>query len=84
MAVEVWLYGSLRRFAPQKGVSSNSIVAVEISEGETVRGVLRRLGLAKEEVSNIFLNGSLAAPEDEVKDLDRLGLFPADMSLLYC
>ena len=84
MAVQVWLYGKLRRLASQTDVGSNSVVAVEISEGETVRGVLRHLGLGTEEVSNIFLNGRLAGLEQEVTDQDRIGLFPGDMSLLYC
>ncbi len=84
MAVEVRLYGKLRRFGTLKEVNSDSTVAVEVSEGETVQAVLRRLGVAREEVSNIFLNGRLAGPEQEVKDGDRMGLFPRDMSLLYC
>ncbi len=84
MSVQVWLYGRLRRLASQTDVGSNSIVAVEISKGETVQGVLKRLGLGTEEVSNIFLNGRLAGLGQEVTDQDRIGLFPQDMSLLYC
>lgn len=84
MTVEVRLYGKLRRFASQRDVNSDSTISVEVSAGETVQSVLRRIGVAREEVSNIFLNGRLAGLELGVKDQDRLGLFPGDMSLLYC
>ena len=84
MALEVRLYGKLRRFAAQKEVSSDSFIMVEVPAGETVEGVLERIGVAREEVSNVFLNGRLAGLEQQVKDGDRLGLFPPDMSLLYC
>ncbi|HLB11810.1 MAG TPA: MoaD/ThiS family protein [Dehalococcoidia bacterium] len=84
MALEVRLYGKLRRFAAKKEVSSDSLIMVELPDVETVQGVLERIGVAREEVSNVFLNGRLAGLEQQVKDGDRLGLFPPDMSLLYC
>lgn len=84
MPVEVWLYGKLRRFAPHKEAGSNSVVEVEVEAVENIEGALARLGVPWEEVGNVFLNGRLALVEQAVVDGDRLGVFPQDMSLLYC
>lgn len=84
MAVEVWLYGKLRRFAPHGRPGANSVLLVEAVPGEAIEGLLERLGIPMPEVSNVFLNGRLAGVGQEVKEGDRLGLFPDDMSLLYC
>jgi molybdopterin converting factor small subunit len=82
--VEVRLYGKLRRCAEDRSASSESIVQVTVGEGDTIEDVVRKLGIAREELGrNIFLNGQLSALTREVHDGDRLGLFPDDMSLLY-
>jgi hypothetical protein len=84
--VEVRLYGSLRRFAPEPAVIGESIVRVPFVPGETVEGVLIRLGVDPSlEVSNVFINGryhyhALGMP---VSDCDRLGVFPKNMGMLY-
>jgi hypothetical protein len=81
--IEVWLYGKLRRLAPEKGVAANSIVQVPTNGDETIQDILAHLGIAQEETSNIFQNGQLSVLERHVQDGDRLGVFPDDMSLLY-
>lgn len=82
--VEVRLFGKLRRFARRSDVSAESIVRVRVGAGENVQSVLHRLGISGTEVSNIFLNGSLARVDSAVSEGDRLGIFPNDMGLLYC
>lgn len=81
--VEVWLYGKLRRFAPRREVSGNSIVHVPVEMGDTIRAVMRRIGIDVEETSNIFLNGELSSPGRRVRGGDRVGIFPRDQGLLY-
>lgn len=83
--IEVRLYGVLRRYAENKEVTGDSIVYVPVEEGDTVQDVLRRIGINPQEVSNIFINGtySRTALGSEVKDGDRLGVFPKNMGLLY-
>jgi molybdopterin converting factor small subunit len=82
--LEVRLYGKLRRCAEEQSVTSDSIVRVPVREGDTIGDVASRLGIAREELGrNIFLNGQLSALSRKVRDGDRLGLFPDDMSLLY-
>lgn len=84
--VEVRLYGSLRRFAPEPAVIGESIVRVPFAPGETVEAVLIRLGVDPSlEVSNVFVNGryhyhALGMP---ASDGDRLGVFPKNMGMLY-
>ena len=82
--IEIHLYGKLRRFADEQHPASDSVVHVPVQEGDTIQGVLERLGIPMEEVgSNIFLNWQYSALTREVKDGDRLAVFPDDMQLLY-
>jgi molybdopterin converting factor small subunit len=82
--IEVHLYGKLRRFADKHDPTSDSVLHAPVQEGETIEDVVKRIGILREELGrNIFLNGTLSALSREVKDGDRLGLFPWDMSLLY-
>jgi len=82
--IEVHLYGKLRRFADKQDPASDSVLYLPVKEGETIEDIVRRIGIPREELGrNIFLNGQLSALNREVKDGDRLGLFPWNMSLLY-
>jgi molybdopterin converting factor small subunit len=81
--IEIHLYGKLRRFASNKDATSESILLLSSSPDETIATLLSRIGIEEEETSNIFLNGTLSALSRSVKDGDRLGIFPNDMSLLY-
>jgi hypothetical protein len=57
---------------------------MSVDHGGTVADALRRLDIAAAEVGNVFRNGRLAEVGDVVRAGDRLGVFPSDMSLLYC
>jgi molybdopterin converting factor small subunit len=82
--IEIHLYGRLRRFADKQDPTSDSVVHLPVKGGETIEDIVRRIGIPHEELGrNIFLNGQLSALSREVKDGDRLGLFPSNMSLLY-
>lgn len=82
--IEVHLYGKLRRFAAEQDPAGLSIVHVPVQDGDTIRGVLERLGIPLEEVgSNIFLNWQYSALSRRVREGDRLAVFPDDMQLLY-
>jgi sulfur carrier protein ThiS len=82
--IEVHLYGHLRRAGAQANVHRPSIAWVDIQEG-TVAQVLETLGIGRAEVSNIFINGRYtpAALDQIVRSGDRLGIFPANMRMLY-
>ena len=82
--IEIHLYGKLRRFADEQHPASDSVVRAPVREGDTIWGVLERLGVPMEEVgNNVFLNWQYSALTREVKDGDRLAVFPDDMQLLY-
>ena len=82
--IEVHLYGGLRRHAAQAGPHQASVAWVDLPEG-TVAQALARLHIERSAVSNVFVNGRYdAAPwERRVRSGDRVGVFPADMRLLY-
>lgn len=82
--IEVHLYGALRRYADHQTVNSDSVVLVDVQTRDTVRDALKRLGIGDGEASNVFLNGRLATLEAPLKNGDRIGLFPPNMSILYC
>ena len=82
--IEIHLYGKLRRFSEQKSPLRESIVYVDARDGDSIRSIVKRLGIPMDELGrNIFLNGEYSGLERPVKDEDRLGIFPDDMTLLY-
>lgn len=82
--IEIHLYGKLRCFSEQKSHLRESIVFLNVREGDSIRSVVERIGIPFGELgSNIFLNGKYSGLERPVKDGDRLGLFPNDIQLLY-
>lgn len=81
--IEVHLYGKLRRFIDNQDPTCDSIIYTPVEEGDTIEDAIRHIGIPLEAVgSNIFLNGEYSALGREVKDGDRLGVFPNDMQLL--
>jgi len=82
--IEIHLYGRLRRLAAQSGVHRPSVTWVDLPEG-TVAQVIEVLGVEREAVGNIFVNGRYdpAALDQTVRSGDRIGLFPPDMRMLY-
>jgi len=82
--ISVHLYGKLRRFARDATPTSASIAEVSHQDRDTVRSVVERLGIPRDDLgANVFLNGLYADLSTPVSDGDRLGLFPDDMQLLY-
>jgi molybdopterin converting factor small subunit len=82
--IEIYLYGKLRRFARDQDPTGYSVIHSRVQAGDTIQGVLKRLGIPMEEVGrNIFLNRQYSALTRRVKDGDRLAVFPDNMQLLY-
>ena len=62
----------------------DSIIYVDARDGDTIRSIVERIGIPLDELGrNIFLNGEYSGLKRPVKDNDRLGIFPDDMTLLY-
>jgi len=82
--IEVHLYGKLRRFAPDKDATGDSVVRVPVKNNDTILDILVRLDVPVKEVgSNIFLNWQYSGLNRRVEKGDRLAVFPDDMQLLY-
>ena len=82
--IEVHLYGKLRRFTENTSPRKESIIRVQVEEGDTIESIIRRIGIPMAEIGrNIFLNGEYSKLTRHVRCGDRLGVFPDDMQLLY-
>ncbi len=82
--MEVHLYGKLRRFSNILDPRQESVVHVQVKEGDTIEDIINRIHIPWNEIgSNIFLNGEYSKVTRSVGEGDRLGLFPDDMQLLY-
>jgi molybdopterin synthase sulfur carrier subunit len=74
MKIELNLFASLARCKPEK--NSGRSWVVECEEGLTVAGLLREVAVPMGEVKLIFRNGVRCQPEDNLRDGDRIGVFP--------
>jgi hypothetical protein len=82
--IEIHLYGKLRRFSEQKSPVKESVIFLEVFEGDSIQCIVSRLDIPLTELSSsIFLNGEYSSLNRSVKDGDRLGLFSDNMILAY-
>ena len=64
--MEVHLYGSLRRYAPDSRPDRESVVRVVPQPEETVGTVLEQVGISPSDVYHVFLNGALIATSNSM------------------
>ena len=79
--VEVWLYGSIAKYAGEQSQGSYAQVYLDFPPGSTMQELLDRLGLPLEEKGITFINGNLAALpgldadcDVVLQDGDRVGI----------
>jgi len=70
MGIEIKCFATLAKFIPENGTN------YPIEPGETVRSLVHKLGMPEEEVTLIFINSLRSKLDSEIKDGDRVGLFP--------
>lgn len=75
MPITVKLSSSLRPFV--NGYDPHQGLNLELKPGQTIAQLIQQLGLPKEKVKIIMVNGISAPLEKTLQDGDRLGLFPA-------
>ena len=75
MKVELSLFASLARYAPDK-TGSHSHRILDIAEGTAIIGLLESLEVPMEKVKMIFLNGLHATGDEVLREGDRVGIFP--------
>lgn len=71
MNIAIKCFATLSRFTPPDAD------AYPIAPGDTVQGVVSRLGIPLEELKLVFVNGNHAELSKPLADGDRVGLFPA-------
>ena len=73
MKVELRLYASLSVYMPTK---NDATLVVNIDEGISIRGLLKKFKVPADSVKIIFLNGVHALGDEVLKEGDRIGVFP--------
>jgi len=75
MKIQTHLYASLTKYLPYKALNKSCII--EMPDHSTVRDLIAELNLPIHLVKLIFVNGIHANANAELKDGDRVGIFPA-------
>jgi len=85
MPIKVKLYGDLRDKAPQHNLYAGtpSTLNLEDDEIKTVFDILKKFNIEETEISHIFVNHKYSKPRKEIKNGDRVGLFPKNMGLIF-
>ncbi|MBY8987956.1 MAG: MoaD/ThiS family protein [Candidatus Lokiarchaeota archaeon] len=85
MTILVKVFGDLRKKIEGSNVTNSLPLNKHIeSDGiETISDILNKFAIEKEETSHLFVNGMYSGFNKKVKDGDRVGLFPKNMSVLY-
>jgi len=64
--IKIYLYGKLRRFAPDQSPSGNSIIELPAIENETLPMLLDRAGISIGELYTIFINSKLLTSRTKI------------------
>jgi len=85
MAILVKLYGNLRENVKDLELERGLPVTLNIKDGSVhfVDDIVKKLAISEGELSHIFVNGKYCGIGKEVKDGDRVGLFPKNMALMF-
>ena len=85
MDLTIKLYGSLRekyKTLAFNGENNNSI-KINVKKNHRVSDILDKLGISESEISHIFVNSRYSGIGKEIKDGDRIGIFPKNMAIIF-
>ncbi len=74
MKIEIHLYASLAKYLPKN--TKNKTCIIELSDYLLVSDLIKKMKLPNQTIKLIFLNGIQASRTSELKDGDRVGIFP--------
>ncbi len=74
MKIEIHLYASLTKYLPKN--AKNKTCILELSDHLLVSDLIKKMKLPDQTIKLIFLNGIHASRTSELKDGDRVGIFP--------
>jgi len=85
MSILIKLYGNLREKVKDTDLEKGFPITFNIEGNEihTVLDILDKFNIEDNEISHIFVNGKYCGPGKEVRDGDRVGLFPKKMALMF-
>jgi len=85
MAILIKLYGKLRENVEDVGLEKGLPVTYSIEDNSIhfIYDILEKYGINGKELSHIFVNGRYSGIGKEVRDGDRVGLFPKNMALMF-
>ncbi len=85
MVITIKLYGDLREKNTVKSNNFGKPNTLNIdSEGiNIVNDILSKFDINQEEISHIFINGIYSGIHNEVKEGDRVGIFPKRMGIIF-
>lgn len=85
MSITVKLYGILREKLSEEKLDSPLPLTLVISKSSyrTVNDIMQEYNINEDEISHIFVNGAYCGSGKEVKEGDRVGLFPKKMAIMF-
>ena len=85
MSITVKLYGKLRERVKKISVEKGFPVTlyIEIRDSRSIFDILDELEIDEREISHIFMNGVFTGSGTQIKDGDRIGIFPTNMALMF-
>ena len=85
MSILIKLYGNLREKVKdtdlEKGLPTT--LNIEGNEVSNILDILEKFNIEGNEIGHIFVNGKYCGPGKEVRNGDRVGLFPKKMALIF-
>lgn len=85
MPIKIKIYGDLREKAPELSINGGAPSTLNIkTDGiNSIFDILNKFRINPDEISHIFVNGKYSGPGKEVKNGDRIGIFPKRMGLMF-
>ncbi len=85
MSILLKLYGKLRENIKDVDLKKGLPVTLNIEKSDVhfVYDIVEKFAISEDELSHIFVNGKYCGIGEEVRDGDRVGLFPKNMALIF-
>ena len=85
MPVLIKLYGKLREKLTNVDLEKGLPVTfnIDASNVHFVYDIVEKFALSEDDLSHIFVNGKYCEIKKEIRDGDRVGLFPKNMALMF-
>jgi molybdopterin converting factor small subunit len=85
MTILIKLYGKLREYVKVIDLKKGLPVTLNIERSNVhfVYDIVEKFAISEDELSHIFVNGKYCGIGKEIRDGDRVGLFPKNMALMF-